>query len=119
MTCRSALTAARSVRYDGLMIRAHRPFTVLLLLVGVWTSLIAASIVPDPTWIAGVYDGADGDEIAIIIADRLSATPPADVTLVAVGRTTPTTPSPDPPVRAVLARPSESRGPPVASTARL
>ena len=25
-----------------------------------------ATIVPDPTWIAGVYDNSDGDEVAIL-----------------------------------------------------
>jgi hypothetical protein len=25
-----------------------------------------ATIVPDPTWIAGVYDNGDGDEVAIL-----------------------------------------------------
>ena len=26
----------------------------------------SATIVPDPTWIAGVYDNGDGDEVAIL-----------------------------------------------------
>jgi hypothetical protein len=92
----------------------RRGFAVLVVLVCVWTSLVAASIVPDPTWIAGIYDDADGDEIAIIVSDRLSATPPSDVVLVAVSVPRPVPPSLDLPVRAVLGHPSESRGPPTA-----
>lgn len=32
--------------------------------------LIAAASVPDPTWIAGVYDGADGDEVLALVSRR-------------------------------------------------
>ena len=36
---------------------------LLTLLIG---PIVSATIVPDPTWIAGVYDNGDGDEMAIL-----------------------------------------------------
>jgi hypothetical protein len=30
-------------------------------------------MVPDPTWIAGLYDGADGDEILVLVWDDTPA----------------------------------------------
>jgi len=42
----------------------------LLLLVALALFLgpvVGATIVPDPTWIAGVYDNGDGDEVAILL----------------------------------------------------
>jgi hypothetical protein len=91
-----------------------RVVAVLALLFVVWTPLVAASIVPDPTWIAGLYDAADGDEIAIAIGD-LSATPPPLVIVVSSSAPPrPVAPAFDSPVLATLERPSESRGPPLA-----
>jgi hypothetical protein len=91
-----------------------RPVTLVAVLLGLWTSLIAASIVPDPTWIGGIYDGGDGDEIAIMAGDRLAAPPPAAVALIVVAARTPLTPSGAVPLRAAAVRSSESRAPPAA-----
>jgi hypothetical protein len=33
-------------------------------------------MVPDPTWIGGVYDGGDGDDVAILMWDRSAAVVP-------------------------------------------
>ena len=84
-----------------------------MLLFNVWTPLVAASIVVDPTWIAGVYDAADGDEIAIAVGD-LVATPPSLVIVVSSSAPRPVAPAFDSPVLATPERPSESRGPPLA-----
>lgn len=43
--------------------RALLWFLLVTLLIG---PVASATIVPDPTWIAGVYDGGDGDEVAIL-----------------------------------------------------
>ncbi len=98
------------------MARVSWPRSVALVAVvlGLWTSLIAASIVPDPTWIAGIYDGGDGDEIALVAGDRLSATPPSPVSLVVVALRVSLTPSGAAPLRAAAVRSSESRAPPAA-----
>ena len=53
---------------------------ILLALAAIVLAPIAgAAMVPDPTWIAGVYDGADADEILLLIWDGTPAvvsTPP-------------------------------------------
>jgi hypothetical protein len=57
---------------------------VLALLVIVLTAgapVLAAASVPDPTWIAGVYDGGDGDEIVILVWDGTPAIAPTPPTL--------------------------------------
>ena len=95
------------------MRRLPRPLVFLALLFVVWTPLVATTIVPDPTWIAGVYDAEDGDEIAIALGD-LSATPPPGVIIVSSSVPRPVVPAVDVPVLATLERPSESRGPPLA-----
>jgi hypothetical protein len=99
--------------YDERVRRLRRPLVFLVLLFVVWTPLVAARIVPDPTWIAGLYDAADGDEIAIAIGG-LTATPSPVVIVVCSSAPRPVAPAFDPPVLATLERPSESRGPPLA-----
>src|SRR5207237_1223826 len=58
--------------------RTRMPFMdrrrALLLLVALALFLgpvVGATIVPDPTWIAGVYDNGDGDEVAILLDNPL------------------------------------------------
>jgi hypothetical protein len=51
---------------------------LLVLLVGL-APIVAAANVPDPTWIAGVYDGADGDEMLALVWDQTPAVAPAPV----------------------------------------
>ena len=53
---------------------------VALVLVGVLAPVLAAANVPDPTWIGGVYDGGDADEILALVWDEtpaVAAVPPA------------------------------------------
>ena len=107
------MTAPGAGPYDGRVRRLPRPLVFLALLFIVWAPLVAATIVPDPTWIAGLYDAADGDEIAIVLGD-LSATPPPGVIIVSSSAPGPVVPGFDPLVLATLERPSESRGPPLA-----
>jgi hypothetical protein len=62
------------------MQRWARPGLLLALVVALFVAPIAgAAMVPDPTWIGGVYDGGDGDEVAILVWDRTSAIVPVIV----------------------------------------
>src|SRR5207244_13582410 len=54
--------------------------TVFVALV-VLAPVIAAADVPDPTWIGGFYDGADGDELGALVWDQSPALPFDIVTL--------------------------------------
>ena len=46
--------------------------------------MVAAVVVPDPTWIGGLYDGGDGDEAATLVWDHGSAVVPAGIALLAI-----------------------------------
>jgi len=51
-----------------------------LVLVALLAPVLAAANVPDPTWIPGMYDGGDADEILALVWDAtpaLAAVPPA------------------------------------------
>jgi hypothetical protein len=60
---------------------SQRVVALLLVLVGVLAPMVAAIIVPDPTWIGGLYDGGDGDEAATLVWDHGSAVVPAGIAL--------------------------------------
>ena len=83
------------------------------MLVALLAPMLAAANVPDPTWIPGMYDGGDADEILALVWDgtpALVATPPALLephTVVAVASPTAV---PAPPR---LARSAVSRAPPL------
>ena len=44
-----------------------------------------ATIVPDPTWIAGVYDDGDGDAVAILLDNTPGIVPVVTVPLLPAG----------------------------------
>ena len=44
-----------------------RLVALVLLLAAVTAPVLVASNVPDPTWIGGIYDGADADEILAFV----------------------------------------------------
>jgi len=44
-----------------------------LVLVALLAPALAAANVPDPTWIAGMYDGGDADEILALVWDETPA----------------------------------------------
>jgi hypothetical protein len=46
--------------------------------------MVAAVVVPDPTWIGGLYDGGDGDEAAALVWDHGSAVVPSGIALLAL-----------------------------------
>src|SRR2546421_692077 len=48
--------------------------------------IAGATIVPDPTWIAGVYDGGDGDEVAILLDNTPGIVPVVTVPLTPASR---------------------------------
>jgi hypothetical protein len=60
--------------------RWPRLLLLVLALIAVAAPVASAALVPDPTWIAGFYDGADGDEILLLVWDGAPAavgSPPA------------------------------------------
>jgi hypothetical protein len=54
--------------------KLRRALLLVLALVAAAAPAAAACSIPDPTWIGGVYDGADGDEIVALIWDQTPAT---------------------------------------------
>src|ERR1051326_7618709 len=71
----------------------------------------SATIVPDPTWIAGVYDNGDGDEVAILWEHTPAIVPVVVITHTPVARLL----LEEPPAPAVVSRPLPrftSRAPP-------
>jgi len=69
--------------------RALLYFLLLTLLLG---PIASATIVPDPTWIAGVYDAGDGDEVAILWEHTPGIVPAVTVPLTAASRLLPDVP---------------------------
>ena len=49
----------------------------VLVLVALLAPMLAAANVPDPTWILGMYDGGDADEILALVWDETPALAPA------------------------------------------
>ena len=47
--------------------------------------IAGATIVPDPTWIAGVYDDEDGDTVAILLDNTPGIVPVVTVPLLPAG----------------------------------
>jgi len=63
-----------------------RPALLWLLLVALLIGPIAgATIVPDPTWIAGLYDDGDGDAVAILLDNTPGIVPVVTVPLLPAG----------------------------------
>ena len=61
----------------------HRFLAVVVFLIVLCGPLIAAANIPDPTWIAGLYDGGDGDEVLSLVWDNapaMATTETADLT---------------------------------------
>lgn len=57
-----------------------RVVAAALILVALLAPVLAAANVPDPTWIPGMYDGGDADEILALVWDEtpaLALVPPA------------------------------------------
>jgi hypothetical protein len=57
----------------------------LLLLALLLGPVAGATIVPDPTWIAGVYDDGDGDEVAILLDNTPGIVPVVTIPLLPAG----------------------------------
>ena len=87
---------------------------ILFAALAVVAPLIAAAHVPDPTWVGGFYDGADGDELCALVWDQSPALV-VDGVVVAVSSPTPAYPLPqDSPPAAVRALRRAPRAPPLA-----
>ena len=63
------------------MLTRQRLVALVLVLIGVLAPMVAAIIVPDRTWIGGLYDNGDGDEAATLVWDHSSAVVPAGIAL--------------------------------------
>ncbi len=76
--------------------------------------ITAALFIPDPTWVAGFWDGADGDEALILVWDRSSGTTPVvarpSLQLAVLASVEPETVQPVPAPRAVA---QSTRAPPL------
>ena len=59
----------------------RRLVALVLALAAFVAPMVAAIVVPDPTWIGGLYDGADGDEAATLVWDHSSAVVPSPSSL--------------------------------------
>ncbi len=55
--------------------RRRAGFVTVFVALVVLAPVIAAADVPDPTWIGGFYDGADGDELGALVWDQSPALP--------------------------------------------
>jgi hypothetical protein len=91
-----------------------RLLVVLLLLAPVALPGLAHASPPDPTWIHGIYDDADGDSVVTLIASGTGPAPaaaPTDLPFIAplIARLTPT---PERMLRRVWASAAPSRAPP-------
>ena len=64
------------------MLDRQRLVALVLALAAMLAPMAAGLLVPDPTWIGGLYDGGDGDEVATLVWDHSSALVPASVALV-------------------------------------
>jgi len=64
----------------------RRALLWLLLLTLLLGPIVSATIVPDPTWIAGVYDNGDGDEVAILWDHTPAVVPVASAPLTPASR---------------------------------
>lgn len=75
--------------------------------------LFAAASVPDPTWIAGLYDGGDGDELVLLVWDSAPAVVAAPPALLQPVGTEPTVQTRAPHAAPVLPRAAVGRAPPL------
>jgi len=75
--------------------------------------LLAAGNVPDPTWIAGLYDGGDGDEIVLLVWDSTPAVAAVPPVLLEPRGTEPAGPTRAPHAAPVRPRAAVGRAPPL------
>ena len=74
------LTGRAAPDYDAAMRWWQRHAVLLVLVAALFLAPVAgAAMVPDPTWIGGMYDGGDGDEVAILVWDLTSGIVPTVV----------------------------------------
>jgi hypothetical protein len=55
--------------------RRRAGLVILVAALAVSAPVIAAANVPDPTWVGGFYDGADGDELWALVWDQSPGLP--------------------------------------------
>jgi hypothetical protein len=90
----------------------QRWLIALLLVVAVGGPLVAAASLPDPTWIAGMYDDGDNDSVLALVWEEAPAVapPPRELPTLAA-RTASPAPIVASPVAVTLV-PADSRSPP-------
>ena len=89
---------------------------LFLLVLTAWqlvAPVVGAAMVPDPTWIGGVFDNGDGDEVAILWERTAGVVAAVTLLLVPVGVSLPRMVAPVQFVSRPLPR-SASRAPPLA-----
>ena len=84
-----------------------------LVLAALLAPVLAAANVPDPTWIAGMYDGGDADEILALVWDETPALAPVPPALLEPGAVALDLTPPVAPAAPSIARAAASRAPPL------
>jgi hypothetical protein len=82
-------------------------------LVALLAPVLAAANVPDPTWIPGMYDGGDADEILALVWDETPAIAAIAPALVEPQAAVIEPASPVAPAAPSIARAAASRAPPL------
>ena len=91
----------------------RRAVLVALAVVSFLAPVGGAAMVPDPTWIPGLYDGGDADEILLLIWDGTPAVVTAPPVLCAPRCVVVETAAPITPASPDVARAAVSRAPPL------
>lgn len=84
-----------------------------LVLVALLAPVLAAANLPDPTWIPGMYDGGDADEILALVWDETPAIAAIAPTLLEPPALVIDPASPVAPAAPSVARAAASRAPPL------
>jgi hypothetical protein len=96
------------------MHRNNASTTVALLVLGVLVALVplAHASPPDPTWIPGIYDDGDFDDVVLIIVSTVGAASPSAPVIAVSEATVHRVPQPLPALREHRPRLTVDRSPP-------
>ena len=96
------------------MYRNNACSTVALLVLGFLVALVplANASPPDPTWISGIYDDADFDDVILIIVSAVGAASPSSPVIVVSEASLHRIPQPRPSIRERRPRLTVDRSPP-------
>ncbi len=95
-------------------LRAHHGTLALAIIAGaLYASVTVASMLPDQTWIAGLYDAADEDTLLLLVWDQTPAVLEPPPVIGVVWWPVVSVPHPKPEVTRVVAAAPSSRSPPL------